>query len=464
MGHASQPSSVTPGHEWFGEALQESSDLVLVLLPDTTVVWCNAAVALLGYRTSEVVGQSFAEFLHPDDLDRAAEVISLEQDGVFTKANPITPAMYRVRHADGTWMRLEVNASSAPDDGRLLVVARLSGDLVIHDRLLEAVTGGEPFEKQVSLVVELARWRHPVDGYAVSYLDDADERRWYTVNVPPSLHEVQSETGVPEWSTRVGEDPDLLEIGPALRAAATAADFVDCLASRVEDPAHPEGALLMIWTTLGGPTASGHRYAMANMRRALALVLQQRAQLTALERGVRVDPLTGLTSRARLMALLDEADADPDGARHAVLYVDLDGFKGVNDSLGHRRGDDVLREAARRLSAVVPPNAVLARMGGDEFVVLCAPGTTEQEATVLAQQVVDRFDVPLTVDGAEPGSAQEVTIGASVGVAVGGPGEPVDSVLDSADRALYRAKDLGRRRWASAPAHQDPSDGGEARR
>jgi GGDEF domain-containing protein len=74
------------------------------------------------------------------------------------------------------------------------------------------------------------------------------------------------------------------------------------------------------------------------------------------------------------------------------------------------------------------------------------------------------LDVPLTVDGAEPGSAQEVTIGASVGVAVGGPGEPVDSVLDSADRALYRAKDLGRRRWASAPAHQDPSDGGEARR
>ena len=440
-----------PDDAWYKAALDESSDLVFVLRSDTTVVWCNAAISQVGFRKSEVVGRSIADFLHPDDLVRAAEVMALESAGVFTQSTKITPALYRTRTADGSWVHVEINGSTAPGDDHLLVVARLSGDLVIHDRLLESVTSDQPFENQVALVVELATWRHPTDGYAVSYFDDDGERRWYTANLPASLYDVSHPDEVAPWEVAVGAEPEVVPLGPALRATADEAGFVECLVAAVEDPAHPEGARLLIWTTRAGPTVSGHRYAMTNMHRALALVLQRRAHLSLLQRAVRIDQLTGVTSRTRLMELFDEADAQPSDEPHAVLYLDLDGFKGVNDSLGHMMGDRVLRGAAERLASVVPADTTLARMGGDEFVVLCPPGTCREAATDLAERIVGLFVEPLSIEGGDHADGHiEVPIGVSVGVAVGFPGQPVGSVLDAADQALFKAKGDGRGRWAAS--------------
>lgn len=450
-----------PGDDWFRAALSESSDIALVLKPDTTIVWCNDAVSHLGYDPVSLLGRSLAEIVHPDDLVRAGEVILLEAAGVFKERTPITPALYRVRRSDGTWHTTEVNASTANDDEHLLVIARTGGDLVIYLQLLEAVTSGKPFEQQVASVVELATWRHPSEGYAVCYFDETGERRWHTDGVPSSMLDLDPTLEELPWTVPLGPDPEVMTTGPRLRAAADEAGFIECLVSHVDDPAHPEGARLMIWTTRAGPTVSGHRYAMANMRRALTLVLQQRAQLSMLERAARTDPLTGLASRARLLELIDDADrhrdGDGGGVSWSVLYIDLDGFKAVNDSLGHTRGDLVLRAAAQHLAAVVPDDAVLARMGGDEFVVLCAPNTSHDQATALAQRIVDTFTSPISLgDGVEgengdDGLSEEQTIasiGTSVGVAVGSAGQAVSSVLDRADQALYRAKAMGRGRWA----------------
>ena len=97
---------------WVVDTLADSSDLVIAIDAEATIRWCNAtALPMLGYEPDSVIGQSFAEFVHPDDLGRAAEVMALTLAGAFDDS-PITPAVYRVRTADDRWLNLEVNGSA----------------------------------------------------------------------------------------------------------------------------------------------------------------------------------------------------------------------------------------------------------------------------------------------------------------------------------------------------------------
>lgn len=440
---------------WVLDALATSSDLVLVADAETTIVWCNqASFPLLGHHPDAVVGRSFADFLHPDDLGRAAEVLALTAAGAFDTF-PITPALYRARMITGDWVNLEINASPGRD-GSMLIVARVGGDLVLTDRILEAMSGDEPFDQQVALVMELGQWRHPSEGYAIFYRDDHGALRSATANLPAVLGqagEVPGEATPWDAAWAAGADDELVVedlprldddhpvVGPTLAAAARAHGFEGCLASVVPDPSGLGDACIVIWTAIGGPTTSGHRYALGNMRRAFRLVLQQRAQVRGLERAARIDHLTGLTSRARFLDQLAEVGAERAGQGHAVLYIDLDGFKAVNDRRGHAAGDEILTATARRIGEVVADEALVARLGGDEFVVLCAAGTTEDEAAEVAQAVIDAVAAPIDLDG------DAVTIGASVGLAVGGPDHDPQTVLDAADAALLVAKAEGRGRW-----------------
>jgi diguanylate cyclase (GGDEF)-like protein len=155
------------------------------------------------------------------------------------------------------------------------------------------------------------------------------------------------------------------------------------------------------------------------------------------------DGLTGLPNRTTAGALVESALLDRDGGRHAqvaVLVVDLDRFKNVNDSLGHQVGDDLLRQVAERLLGVLEPDHRLARLGGDEFAVICLRTDLDQ-AVRTAQHVVDAFARPVSLLGADH------RIGLSVGVAVSGDGlEAAGDLFRAADAALYAAKDDGRGR------------------
>ncbi|MFP3713063.1 putative bifunctional diguanylate cyclase/phosphodiesterase [Puerhibacterium sp. TATVAM-FAB25] len=159
------------------------------------------------------------------------------------------------------------------------------------------------------------------------------------------------------------------------------------------------------------------------------------------------DPLTGLPNRR----MLDEHGtgllaAGADRSRLAVLYVDLDGFKEVNDTLGHRAGDELLVVFAQRLAACVRPQDLLGRLGGDEFAVLLTD-VDEVAATAVADRVAAAAQERFVVD------EHRVQVSASVGVAVGSEiddEEPVFGVLDEllqrADRAMFRAKRAGKAR------------------
>jgi diguanylate cyclase (GGDEF)-like protein len=150
------------------------------------------------------------------------------------------------------------------------------------------------------------------------------------------------------------------------------------------------------------------------------------------------DPLTGLANRALLNDRLIDglATSRRHGAQLGVIFVDLDQFKVVNDSLGHGTGDELLRHAAARISDALQPGDTLARFGGDEFVVLChdLPAHTEQ----VAERICEVLSEPWRLDN------EELHITASLGIAFADAASTPDSLLRDADAALYRAKERGR--------------------
>ncbi|MEJ5868303.1 diguanylate cyclase [Pseudokineococcus sp. 5B2Z-1] len=171
----------------------------------------------------------------------------------------------------------------------------------------------------------------------------------------------------------------------------------------------------------------------------------------ALAHAARHDPLTGAPNRRVLTERLDAlvGGGARDGARVGVVYLDLDGFKDVNDAEGHAVGDAVLREAARRLDAVVRPGDTVARLGGDEFVVVCPDLSAEADLAAVAQRVVDALGAPY----APPARRHRVT--ASAGTALAAPGEDAAALLARADAAMYAAKRAGGDRWSDGAAPSD---------
>ncbi|MGE5536775.1 MAG: diguanylate cyclase domain-containing protein [Acidobacteriota bacterium] len=172
-------------------------------------------------------------------------------------------------------------------------------------------------------------------------------------------------------------------------------------------------------------------------------ITEERAKVERLRYLAEFDELTGVANRRRFEdKLWDFCEAPTAAPRDgALLLVDLDGFKDVNDSLGHAAGDACLQQAARRLTEVCLDAIVVARIGGDEFAVLFGPGGV-QKITAVATQIVEAMNRPVTYQG------RKFKIGASVGIAWAHVCTPTE-LFQRADAALYAAKSDGRNtfRW-----------------
>lgn len=156
------------------------------------------------------------------------------------------------------------------------------------------------------------------------------------------------------------------------------------------------------------------------------------------------DPLTGLASRTLFTDKLDHAlaAAARDGTQVAVLFVDLDSFKIVNDSLGHAAGDALLIGVAERVRSCIRDCDVAARLGGDEFAVVLVDLTDERPAARVAERVIEAIRAPFLIDG------KEAFVDVSVGVAIGVSGTMCgQSLLGNADLAMYQAKRNGKGRY-----------------
>jgi diguanylate cyclase (GGDEF)-like protein len=180
----------------------------------------------------------------------------------------------------------------------------------------------------------------------------------------------------------------------------------------------------------------------------LADAVARRAAEQELRHQALHDPLTGLPNRLLFVDTVSHALARAARRRHltAVFFLDVDGFKLVNDSLGHAVGDEVLQELAQRLAASLRPSDAIARFGGDEFVILCEDARDPRTAVQIAEGIVATIARPIVMGGVEHAVSASLGIAIAQAPAGGRPVRNAEDMIREADAAMYRAKDRGRGR------------------
>jgi len=319
----------------------------------------------------------------------------------------------------------------------------------------------EPLHQVLQTIVALAQEILGDDHTALMLRDPAD----------PDCLIITASAGIPEemleWARRrkVGEGiggravlEDRLMVAERYAESAEAMPmFLEAgLASAMAAPVHIEGEV--VGALVVSSYRHGWQYSVADQT--LMITIAQQASLALTDARIVSDmmyqalhdPLTGMPNRTlfgdRLAHALQRTERTSFEA--AVLFVDLDRFKPVNDSLGHAAGDEVLRIVAERISSCLRESDTAARLGGDEFAVLLEELTASDEAITSAQRIIDAVSAPIVIDG------RDVFVGASVGIATGRRG--AEDLLRKADLAMYRAKADGKGRFKLF----DPSMQGEA--
>ncbi len=397
--------------------IDNAPDVVAWQLADTTFLWVSPAVqTILGYSPEDLVGRTALAFMHPDD-----EASARATDWFDPAAAP-TPKVVRIRHRDGRYLWMEVAGQP------------------VRDR------DGAPAQLRTSWRDVTARVKAERDR------DDALQLVQSVVAHSPIGIAVSDGTGVLEQvnaalCTMLGHEADQL------------------LGHRVDEFVHPgdscpDGSVRLLAGALtahesecrylrqDGSSMWGHRTTMvlrggrndAGARLLIHLqdVTARRVAYDELRHAATHDALTGLANRVALDAHLTSIrDGETTEDYSGLLFIDLDDFKAVNDTHGHEVGDDLLAHVADRIRASIRPQDFAARMGGDEFVVLCLRLPDHETAVRIAERIVETLSDPFEV------GAVAITISASVGVTTG-RGEDHRDLMTSADRAMYRAKQAGR--------------------
>ncbi len=422
------------------------NDAVLALDRDGTIAWVSPSCApMLGWQPEDLEGRTGIELIHPEELGRAGAVLAASAQGFSPRAT----ARYRVQAADGSYQECDLSVAGLgdPSDPKGFAIwIRLANDQLILHEMVQGLLEGSPTEDILSVLLELIFSRTEVSRGTVTLRDAADELVAVGNALPDTLNGLDlQDDSVWAKAQRDGEDL-LFETGDALpeplrtTAAAHGLSGLWIIPIRASDGEWY--ATITIWMIEGGPSPTLNAYAVELLRQLVELVLQWRSHVTALENAAIRDGLTGLFNRRGLDAQLaaprdtplKAGDTSATGTT-GILYLDLDHFKSINDQHGHLVGDTVLVAAAKRIQAAVRPNDLVARFGGDEFVVLCRDVDAEA-LHHIAERIHVRVTRPMQIDG------QEIHVGVSVGVALGDPDEP--RLLELADEALYCAKAAGR--------------------
>jgi diguanylate cyclase (GGDEF)-like protein len=299
---------------------------------------------------------------------------------------------------------------------------------------------------------------HQLTEFFAAVCESQDERAAITLAVERAAEVLEAEVGAVLRGDRVevarGVDRDLLDgalpAGPQAMLSLPGLDDLNIWSARFG--AEPRGSLMV--ARAGDPLDPEERQLLQAMAQTLGLALSNIALLTAERRlreereresaerlalvqslrEARHDSLTGLPTRVLFLEILAEklCQATPT----TVLFIDLDRFKAVNDSLGHRAGDDLLGHVAARIRDCLRPDDTGARLGGDEFAVLL-DDTGPETAVPVAWRIIEALRRPFRIAG------RDVFIGASIGVATGTEGVDADDLLGNADVAMYRAKKDG---------------------
>ena len=440
---------------WSQAVLESSSDMLGVLSEDSTIRFASASVSDLGYQRADLEGRKAVELVHPEDLPSALKLFS-----------SAAPRVVRFLTADGTWRHLECRVRNLLDDptihGLLLnardVTERVSFERTVNSynvsqQLLATITGrlsaalpGQLLDELRNGLVDIAAftgfdraglwWAN--DGGAVEAamfvgFDGSDLlpksilKIVVPENLPPLTFERMSDLEHPVVDALF--HPDLPPLG-----ALMAAPFIG-----------PTGQIGMLTLAASNaaiaPDETVRRVVPAFAQIVTTAMLRHDAE-SRLQRQATIDTVTGLANRAVMRRRLEEdlVRAKSLGETVALLLLDLDDFKLVNDGYGHLAGDDLLRQFGERLRSICHWGDLVARLGGDEFVVMRSGEITMSEIDELAKKIHATLRIPFVIDD------REFTVSASIGISQFVPGtdemESAD-LLRRADIAMYRSKQRG---------------------
>lgn len=407
--------------ERFRMLAENASDIVLEHREN--IMWVSPALTtVLGWATTEWVGQPLVDFVHPldkDNLRRASEA--------FTAGEATRSDTLRIRTASGEYRWLSSRAHPIHEDGELVGAViglrdvdeevRAAQALARSQALLSAAIGSAPVGAALTDLEGVII----LPNASLAAMVQREQPTLVGTNVQELLHPDERDALRQVWSELVaGSQEDFEGVLRLGRSDGTWA-WTKTAAVRLPD----------------SPGESGHILLQMHD------VTAERNAQEALAYQVFHDQLTGLRNRAWIMDILAEdlAAATSTGHHVGVLFIDLDHFNVINDSLGHAAGDDVIRAIAARVSAALGPNDRLGRFGGDEFVVIVPELRTPSEAERVAERIDAAVRKELVVQG------HRIVPSVSTGITVSEAGSSPEDLLRDTDAALFRAKAAGRGRW-----------------
>ena len=412
-------AALTESHERrFRALVQSSSDLVFVVDATSAVTYASPSCAvILGYEPAMLLGADRGVLIHEDELaslrvTMAKAVEVPEGTAEFS---------FRVRHGDGTWRWLEGVATNLLDDPAV-------AGMVINAR---DVTARRARSEQQAAIADLGR-----EVLRETSLDAV---------VKTAAGVIKEMVAAPEC--RIVSVFDQNEGAGGTPGAVNAKSTVELspigdAANRVRVPVgDPDAPLAYIEIAAVGPLTADEEHFLGGVAGILLSAIVRTRAEDAIRHQAMHDPLTGLPNRTlfndRLEhALLRRARV---GGYVAVMIVDLDGFKNVNDSLGHLTGDALLIAVADRFRNLLRDFDTIARLGGDEFAILIDDLDVPNQAGLVAQRVLDALVEPLQLPD------RDVAIGASIGIALADrPDTQPERLMSHADAAMYRAKREGK--------------------
>ena len=422
----------------------------------------DAAIAHYGYSRAKFLSMTIRDLRPGDELPSLEDNLRAGSHG-FERSGG-----WRHRKKDGTIIDVEIVSHELTFAGRRArvvlatdVTARRSAEnaqraqLVVAQRLVDSTTIDEAGPKLLDALGSTMGW----DAATIWRVDGTSEvlrfdTFWSVPTADPGLtaeleHSLRSATfrsgdGWAGLAWQTGE-PVCEENGPPVEVCPGAAALRRASLHRtVAIPIVGSNGVLGVlefFTRIHRPIDDGSLRTLTIASAQLGQFLERKRAEQALAYQALHDPLTGLPNRALFLDRLQISLANSRRRRGtvAVLFLDIDNFKVINDSLGHRAGDELLTMVATRITAALRPGDTVARFGGDEFVVLAEQISGVQDAVVIAERISSTFNEPFSLE------LGENFVSASIGIALSGTSpEDAEDLIRGADSAMYRAKDRGR--------------------
>jgi len=402
----------------FRALVQSSSDLVFAVDADSTVTYASpSCTKVLGYEPEDLLGSETGMLVHDEDIEDLRATLN---QTVGVPGGSVEFSL-RVRHHDGSWRWLEGLATNLLDDPAVEGMVINARDVTERRARLERHTAMSDLGREVLRATTL-------EASVAS-----------TVGVINRIvHARASRVVDPDENGRPEEHLSGASSTPHERAGSDSFDDPPSLRVPVGDPEQPLAYIEVLKD--GVVTAEDEQFVESVSGIVLSATIRFGAE-DAIRHQAMHDPLTGLPNRVLFKDRLEHAlSRRARNARYvAVMVVDLDSFKNVNDSLGHLAGDALLMAVADRFGARLRGFDTIARLGGDEFALLFDELDAADQAGRVAQRVLDALVSPLSLPD------REVAIGASVGIALTNRSDTeADRLLADADAAMYRAKREGK--------------------